>query len=220
MIDSFVSLVSSRLPDKGEAARELLTFQLGEVVLGAWFATSTATDVGLMMGLAAKLRHWLLDLRSAGLVTSSLSVLEIHPPQAKASRSVAPKAAGYLVAAALEHSVAGDRQETYGRKVNQIRSSMALSGADLARLLGVSREAVRQWENGSTISEDRWATIDSAYETVQRLLKYFKPDRLPAVIRRPIPGLGNRSPWDLLLMRREDELLRFYERVFSYGVTD
>ncbi len=218
-VNSFVAIVSSRLPAQGEAARRLLYFELGEVVLSGWLYAATSTEVGFTMGLAAQLRHWILELRSAGMVTASLLVREIQPPRITAPRSVQPQAAAYLVSAALEHSAGADRQEAYRQRVSTLRARMALSGADLARLLRVSREAVRQWESGSAISEDRWAAIDSAYQTMGHLLKYFKPERLPAVLRRPIPALENRSPWDLILMGREQELLRFYDNVLTYGVT-
>jgi len=94
-----------------------------------------------------------------------------------------------------------------------------LRPAELARLLQVSREAVRRWFGGAPIAAERWEDIDRLDRILRRLTGYFKPEVLPALVRRKIPGVGYNSPLDLMQTRREEDLFDFYDAVLGRGVT-
>ena len=72
-----------------------------------------------------------------------------------------------------------------------------LSQAEAARLFGVSRQAVGKWRRRGVPPERAGAVADLAAAT-DLLVRYLKRDRIPAVVRRPIPALGGVSLAELL----------------------
>ena len=72
-----------------------------------------------------------------------------------------------------------------------------LSQAEAARLFGVSRQAVGKWLRYGVPPERAGAVSDLAAAT-DLLVHYLKRDRIPAVVRRPIPSLGGVSLVNLL----------------------
>lgn len=72
-----------------------------------------------------------------------------------------------------------------------------LSQAELARLFGVSRQAVGKWLRQGVPAERAGAVSDLAGAT-DLLVHYLKRDRIPAVVRRPIQSLGGVSLVNLL----------------------
>ncbi len=72
-----------------------------------------------------------------------------------------------------------------------------LSQAEAARLFGVSRQAIGKWRRRGVPAERAGAVADLAAAT-DLLVHYLKRDRIPAVVRRPIPALGGVSLVELL----------------------
>ena len=72
-----------------------------------------------------------------------------------------------------------------------------LSQAEAARLFGVSRQAIGKWRQRGVPPERARAVADLAAAT-DLLLHHLKRDRIPAVVRRPIPVLDGASLVDLL----------------------
>ena len=72
-----------------------------------------------------------------------------------------------------------------------------LSQAEAARLFGVSRQAVGKWRRGGVPRERAGAIADLAAAT-DLLVHHLKRDRIPAVVRRPIPALDGVSLLDLV----------------------
>jgi DNA-binding XRE family transcriptional regulator len=219
IIDYYISLVAKVLPTEADAASELLNAQLGRVVLGGWLAAATSTEVGLAMGLAAELRGWLIDLKTSGAASSTFDIREIHPPQARHAKRIDPRAARYLVSAGVGQYIARKREDEYLLKLNTVRTRLGITSAELARLLGVSREAIRQWDLGATISEERWPAIDTLFRTAEHLARYYKLESLPAILRTKNPRLSNQSPLEWLFAQKHAELVNFYDRLFSYVLT-
>ncbi len=71
-----------------------------------------------------------------------------------------------------------------------------LSGAEGARLFGVSRQALAKWLRAGVPAE-RLAALGDLAAATDLLVRYVKPERIPAVVRRPAPRLGGRSLVDL-----------------------
>ena len=67
-----------------------------------------------------------------------------------------------------------------------------LSQAEAARLFGVSRQAVGKWLQRGAPPERAGAMADLSAAT-DLLVHHLKRDRIPAVVRRPIPALGGES---------------------------
>ena len=72
-----------------------------------------------------------------------------------------------------------------------------LSQAEAARLFGVSRQAVGKWRRRGVPPERAGAVADLAAAT-DLLVRHLKRDRIPAVVRRPIPARDGVSLVDLL----------------------
>ena len=72
-----------------------------------------------------------------------------------------------------------------------------LSQAETARLFGVSRQAIGKWRRRGVPPDRAGAVADLAAAT-DLLVHHLKRDRIPAVVRRPIPVLDGASLVDLL----------------------
>ena len=72
-----------------------------------------------------------------------------------------------------------------------------LSQAEAARLFGLSRQAIGKWRRRGVPAERAGAVADLAAAT-DLLVRHLKRDRIPAVVRRPIPALGGVSLVELL----------------------
>lgn len=101
------------------------------------------------------------------------------------------------------------------RQLDRIRDVMQLSGPELASILGVSRQAVEQWRD-SRIPVEKLARIDRVSETVDELSRRFKPLRLPAIVRAPMPILDNRSILQTLKDDGPVAIFEFFRRWSSY----
>jgi DNA-binding XRE family transcriptional regulator len=220
LIHTYVSILNRALPDKTEAAEELLHGALSRVCISGWMGAARSAEAGVAIGLACELRRWLCDLRVSGNVTVELPILAIYPEHARANVIIGPDAVTYVSSAALDRRVSERREKSYALKLELIRTRLGLSRPELARLIGVSREGLRQWERGAPISPDRWPIIDKSFEAVRGLLAFIKPEALPSVVRRPLKALNNASPLAWLMAQRHDELRKFYEKLFSYASTD
>jgi transcriptional regulator with XRE-family HTH domain len=130
-----------------------------------------------------------------------------------------PEAFTYVVMASLGRDMDESRNGAYLLKLQRIRTALGIRVAELARLLRVSREAIRKWEAGEPISEQWWSIIDQLSAAVDALMRFIKPEHLPSVVRRPVPGLNNATPLEWLASHRFEELIAFYQRVFSYEST-
>ena len=67
-----------------------------------------------------------------------------------------------------------------------------LSQAEAARLFGVSRQAAGKWLRQGVPPERAGAMADLSAAT-DLLVRQLKRDRIPAVVRRPIPALNGES---------------------------
>jgi hypothetical protein len=98
--------------------------------------------------------------------------------------------------------------------LDRIRRILDLSEMELGRVLRVSRQAVEQWRQRG-IPAERRADVDRLLAAADWLHESVLPERIPDVVRRPVPALGNRS----MLAFAEDEgplaLLQHLARLFS-----
>lgn len=89
-----------------------------------------------------------------------------------------------------------------------------VSQADLGRMFGVSRQAIGQWlEDGPPAA--RAAEIATLGKATDMLDRWIKRDHIPAVVRRPVPVLGNRSRLDMARAGELDLLLDELRETFD-----
>ncbi len=85
-----------------------------------------------------------------------------------------------------------DRLRGGGASFARTMGVWGLSQAEAGRLFGVSRQAVGKWLRREAPPERAVAMADLAAAT-DLLVQHLKRDRIPAVVRRPIPALGGES---------------------------
>ena len=89
-----------------------------------------------------------------------------------------------------------------------------LSASQAAAVFGVSRQAYAKWRSGG-IPAERRVDVQWADEATAILLAHVKVDRIPAVVRRPSPALGDRSLLDVARDQRleavHDEVVRVFD---------
>jgi len=218
LIHYCINVIGDIIPQDQEAVSELIHSELGPVCMSSWVYSRSTREAGVAIGLISRLRRWIHEIRPRTNLPPELKIREIAPTSAMPVRFNA-NALSYLIFASLGAHAVESREEEYHLKLTRIRSALGVNSSELARLLNVSREAVRKWDNGESISSERWSDIDELYANVEKLLTYIKPENLPVVVRRQIPALSNQTPLQLLASQRSAELLTLYERLTSYQTT-
>jgi DNA-binding transcriptional regulator YiaG len=211
-----INVVATIVPEDVETISEALHIQLGQACTSGWVGTRSSLEADVAVGFVAHLRRWLQDLQASARLTTGLDIHVIGPQHLNKQITFRTQAASYAILAALDNYTEEAREDSYHLKLARIRSALAINSSELAALLHVSREAVRKWDRGDSISSERWEGIDQLYSDVEKLQEYIKPESLPVVVRRKIPALSNRTPLDLLASQRTNELLSLYEDLTSY----
>lgn len=102
-----------------------------------------------------------------------------------------------------------------GESLERTLRVWGVSQAEAARLFGVSRQAVGKWLAHGAPAVRAKALADVAAAT-ELLVRYLKRDRIPAVVRRPIPALGDISLMDLLARGDTRSVLRACRDMFRF----
>ena len=90
-----------------------------------------------------------------------------------------------------------------------------LSQAKAAALFGVSRQAFSKWLQRG-VPADHAMTVADLKAATDLLERYLKSDRIPAVVRRPIPRLDGVSLLDLLGQGETKRLLSACRDMFDF----
>jgi hypothetical protein len=99
-----------------------------------------------------------------------------------------------------------------------IAETFGLNDTELARLFGVSRQAVTQWRAGK-IPANRLAKVTTVASVADLLARKLKRDRVPGVARRPADAYGGLTMLDMISADRQDELLHLVRASFDPSVT-
>lgn len=91
-----------------------------------------------------------------------------------------------------------------------------LNQSAAADLLGVSRQAVAKWKMVG-VPQARVEAISDLSAATDLLVRYLKPDRIPAVVRRHSSRLDGQSLLDLVQADRSREVLVACRAMFDFG---
>jgi len=102
-----------------------------------------------------------------------------------------------------------------GQSLTRTLAVWDLNQSQAARLFGVSRQALSKWLEQGVPGERAEAVADLAAAT-DLLVHHLKRDRIPAVVRRAIPALGDRSLLDLFSTGATASVLQACRDMFSF----
>ncbi|HET6506236.1 MAG TPA: hypothetical protein VFG42_05570 [Baekduia sp.] len=156
-----------------------------------------------------------------GLLLHSVASLRAVLPGA---RPLVPERGGVphwdVDAAHVQSFVDGVRRELSAPAgpLETIAEAFALNDTELARLFGVSRQAVTQWRAGK-VPANRLAKLTTVASLADLLARKLKPDRLPGVARRAADAYGGLTMLEMIAADRQDELLRLVRASFDPSTT-
>jgi transcriptional regulator with XRE-family HTH domain len=93
---------------------------------------------------------------------------------------------------AVRYGLYAVHMETMGDRIRSLRRARGLTQAELAKLCGVTKSAVSQWEGGSTSNiklQALLALLAALHTDVPYLL--YGPDRAPVQDRKRTSGKGS-----------------------------
>ena len=102
-----------------------------------------------------------------------------------------------------------------GQSLTRTLAVWDLNQSQAARLFGVSRQALNKWIEQGVPGERAEAVADLAAAT-DLLVHHLKRDRIPAVVRRAIPALGDQSLLDLLSTGETARVLQACRDMFAF----
>jgi DNA-binding transcriptional regulator YdaS (Cro superfamily) len=91
-----------------------------------------------------------------------------------------------------------------------------INQSDAARLFGVSRQAISKWLSQG-VPPDRAGAIADLAAATDLLVHHLKRERIPAVVRRAAPALGNASLLQLLERQDARAVLDACRAMFAFG---
>ena len=144
-------------------------------------------------------------------MSDATAILENNPEEAAEQIFAAHRHEGAWLDA---FSQSLDRRRA-GESLGRTLRVWGVSQAEAARLFGISRQAVSKWlaRGAPAARVDALADLSAATEL---LVRYLKRDRIPAVVRRPIPALGEVSLMDLLAQGDTRSVLRACRDMFRF----
>lgn len=90
-----------------------------------------------------------------------------------------------------------------------------LSQSEVARIFGVSRQAVAKWV-GKGLPPERAAMAADLAGATDLLVRYLKRDRIPAVVRRPIAAHSDATLLELLARDGSTAVLEVCRQMFDF----
>jgi len=138
-------------------------------------------------------------------------VVQLDPREAAAELAAAQREGSAWLDEFAEHL---DRYRA-GQSLARTLAVWGLSQSQLAEFCGVSRQAVSKWLEQGVPAERTEPLADLAAAT-DLLVHYLQRDRIPAVVRRAVAALGNRSLLDLLAAGETRLLLQSCRDMFDF----
>ena len=97
----------------------------------------------------------------------------------------------------------------------RLMKTFSLSKSETGRLFGVSRQAVDEWI-GKGLPPTRAADVARVADLARALHARFIPDRIPQIVRAPMPGLENHSILETIRLHGTVRVFDMLDRAFSY----
>lgn len=103
-----------------------------------------------------------------------------------------------------------------GRGLAYVLQAWDLSPAQAAKIFGVSRQALNKWLVQGVPSA-RAAAVADLEAATDLLVRYLKPGRIPAVVRRKAARFGDRSLIEIAIEGGTHEVLSACRAMFDFA---
>ncbi len=103
-----------------------------------------------------------------------------------------------------------------GTGLERLLAGWQLGISDVARLFGVSRQAVQQWLDDG-VPPSRQPKLQDVHRIADLLERNMLSERIPAVVRSPAPAFDDLSMLELIALDRHGELLEEVARSFDWA---
>ncbi|TAM62289.1 hypothetical protein EPN52_00815 [bacterium] len=103
------------------------------------------------------------------------------------------------------------------RALASVAHTFGLSKTELGRLFRVTRQAIDDWF-ARGVPPARIADVERIASLAATLERRFKPERLPQIVRSPLPGLQGRTILAAIAERGAVSVLDMLDRAFAYSV--
>lgn len=179
------------------------------------------TTHGLWLALVDRLREVAVEYgvtaHPLGPTEASLAGYPLRAPQFQGTRFGGDWTASVTYSSELFLLMCDELKQLIGAQsaLDEIRAVLNLSETDLAALLSVRRQAVTQWRMRG-IPANRIAQIDEYLQLCRYLSKAFAGDRIPAIVRRPVPNLNGKSWLEHMEEHGPEETHERLRAVLSY----
>ncbi len=203
-----VGAIADRVP---HANRELLDMRLRDL------ARDIALNPSVTPGAGAALLGVLLQGARRVLAESGVSmVTQLLPASSSAGGDPGftqdIRSIDHALRVALKRLTARNAAET---TLDEIRKTFGLSPAELGKLFDVSRQAIDQWYTRG-IPANRAADVERLADAARWLFGELQPERIPQIVRAPVPALDGRSLLDLVREEGTLALLDHVAELFSF----
>jgi DNA-binding transcriptional regulator YiaG len=145
----------------------------------------------------------------AAVTTDTASIVELDPREAA---EVLVRSADEAWLRELQRSLDRRRSQI---DIDRILDVWDLSQSEVARLFGVSRQAIGKWRRDGAPQAQVPALADLAAAT-DLLVRHLKRDRIPTVVRRPAAFQGGRSLIDMVAAGSTREVLESCRAMFAF----
>jgi hypothetical protein len=105
-----------------------------------------------------------------------------------------------------------------GTGLERLLAGWQLGITDVSRLFGVSRQAVQQWLDDG-VPPSRQPKLNDVHRIAALLERNLLSERIPAVVRAPVPAFDDLSMLELIALDRHGELLEEIARSFDWTAT-
>jgi DNA-binding XRE family transcriptional regulator len=227
LADGLLALLHRQRPDlviEGSDGRLLILDVKGDPV-------ETTLDRLLAVGALAPCSGWVarvglgrgIALRLLAEVREEVPGAIPLVPKAGLGAHWAPGDAVRTAVRLIERAL-GEQPEEDGRPAGSaalLKRAMELFELDrteLAKLFGVRRQAVEQWERRGVPAERR-AKLATTVAIGELLAQKLRPGLLPGVARRPAPAYQGRTMLEMIEQDRHDELLEDVRGSFDWATT-
>lgn len=104
------------------------------------------------------------------------------------------------------------------RSLSHLAAIFGLNKSETGRLFGVTRQAIDEWYRKG-VPPGRIADVGRVADLADALHRRFVSERVPQIVRSPLPGLGDATILEALRAHGTAPIFDLLDRAFSYNAT-